>query len=231
VSGPRVLVVDDEQAIHRFLRPALEVAGFEYDGAANGAEALRRIAGRAPDLVLLDLGLPDVDGQDVLTRLRGFSEVPVIVISARDREADKIAALDGGADDYVDKPFGVGELLARIRTALRHRRAQEGVPEQYESQGVSLNFETRRVTCNDRRIALSPREYSLFELLARNAGKVMTHNQLLTAVWGPANAHDVQYLRVYVGLLRQKLAPAGAKLIATEPGVGYRLAEPDNDAR
>ena len=227
MTGPRVLVVDDEPAMHRFLRPALEVAGFQYDGAANGAEALRRIAGRAPELVLLDLGLPDLDGQDVLARLRAFSEVPVIVISARDREADKIAALDGGADDYVDKPFGVGELLARIRTALRHRRAQEGVPEQYHALGVSLNFETRRVVCQDALVSLSPREYSLLELLARNAGKVMTHTQLLTAVWGPANAHDVQYLRVYVGLLRQKLAPVGAKLIATEAGVGYRLAEPD----
>ena len=213
--------------MHRFLRPALEVAGFQYDGASNGAEALRRIAGRAPELVLLDLGLPDLDGQDVLARLRAFSEVPVIVISARDREADKIAALDGGADDYVDKPFGVGELLARIRTAMRHRRAQEGVPEQYHALGVSLNFETRRVVCQDALVSLSPRESSLLELLARNAGKVMTHTQLLTAVWGPANAHDVQYLRVYVGLLRQKLAPVGAKLIATEAGVGYRLAEPD----
>lgn len=227
MTGPRVLVVDDEPAMHRFLRPALEVAGFQYDGVHNGAEALRRVAGKAPDAVLLDLGLPDIDGQDVLMRLREFSAVPVIVISARDREADKIAALDGGADDYLDKPFGVGELLARIRTALRHRRAQEGVPEQYRAMGVTLNFENRRVMCQNTLVPLTPREHSLFELLARNAGKVMTHTQLLTAVWGPANAHDVQYLRVYVGLLRQKLAPVGAKLIATEPGVGYRLAEPD----
>lgn len=223
--GPRILVVDDEPQIHRFLRPALEAAGYAVERADTAAGGLRLAASRAPDAVLLDLGLPDLDGLDALARLRGFSAVPVIVLSAREREADKIAALDGGADDYVEKPFGVGELLARIRTALRHRRARDGEAETVRLPGLEVDLVRRQARGADRAVlALSPREWALLSLLARNAGRVLTHRQLLTAVWGPAHAGDVQYLRVYVGQLRQKLGPAG-RLIATEPGVGYRMTE------
>jgi two-component system KDP operon response regulator KdpE len=220
-----ILVIDDEPQIHRFLRPALETAGFSVERADTASEGLRLAASRSPDAVLLDLGLPDLDGQTVLERIRAFSTVPVIVLSARDREAEKIAALDHGADDYVEKPFGVGELLARIRAALRHRRAEQGVAEVVTLPGLSMDFAQRlALDANGARLALSPREWALLSLLARNAGRVMTHRHLLTAVWGPAHAQDVQYLRVYVGQLRQKLG-AAAGIIKTEPGVGYRLTE------
>jgi len=224
-TGARVLVVDDEPQIHRFLRPALDAAGFAVERADTAGEGLRLAATRAPDLVLLDLGLPDLDGQDALARLRAFSKVPVIVLSARDQEGEKIKALDNGADDYVEKPFGVGELLARIRTALRHARAQEGVPEVFRAAGLQVDLARRLVTAAGQPVQLSPREYELLSLLIRNAGRVMTHRQLLTAVWGTAHTGDVQYLRVYVGHLRQKLGEAGLNLITTEPGVGYRMAE------
>ena len=224
-TGARVLVVDDEPQIHRFLRPALDAAGFAVERADTAGEGLRLAATRAPDLVLLDLGLPDLDGQDALARLREFSKVPVIVLSARDQEGEKIKALDNGADDYVEKPFGVGELLARIRTALRHARAQEGVPEVFRAAGLQVDLARRLVTAAGQPVQLSPREYELLSLLIRNAGRVMTHRQLLTAVWGTAHTGDVQYLRVYVGHLRQKLGDAGLNLITTEPGVGYRMTE------
>ncbi|HEY0418139.1 MAG TPA: response regulator [Acetobacteraceae bacterium] len=225
MSGARVLVIDDEPQIHRFLRPALEAAGYGVERADTAAEGLRLAASRAPDAVLLDLGLPDMDGQDALIRLRAFSAVPVIVLSARDRETEKIAALDAGADDYVEKPFGVGELLARIRAALRHARAQGGTPELFRANGIEVDLARRIVTAADVPVQLSPREFKLLSLLVHNAGRVMTHRQLLTAAWGPAHADDVQYLRVYIGHLRQKLGPAGLRLIATEPGIGYRLLD------
>lgn len=224
IPGARILVVDDEPQIHRFLRPALEAAGYAVERADNGAEGLRLAASRAPDAVLLDLGLPDLDGQELLARLRGFSAVPVIVLSARDREADKIAALDGGADDYVEKPFAVGELLARIRTALRHRRIEERVPDVIRLPGLEVDIERRQARADGALLTLTPREWALLELLARNAGRVLTHRQLLVTVWGPAHAEDVQYLRVYINQLRQKLGSA-ARLVATEPGVGYRMAD------
>jgi two-component system KDP operon response regulator KdpE len=223
-GAARILVVDDEPQIHRFLRPALEAAGYAVERADTAAEGLRLAASRAPDAILLDLGLPDLDGQAALQRLREFSDVPVVVLSAREREADKIAALDGGADDYVEKPFAIGELLARIRTALRHRRTAAGTPAVVRLPGLQIDLERRQATRDGMALALSPREWSLLSLLAQNAGKVLTHRQLLTAVWGPAHAEDVQYLRVYVGQLRHKLGDAG-RLIATEPGIGYRLAE------
>ena len=227
MSGATILVVDDEPQMHRFLKPALEAAGYRTLRADTAAEGLRLAAARAPEAVLLDLGLPDMDGQDALRRLRAFSAVPVIVISARDREAEKIEALDGGADDYVEKPFGVGELLARIRAALRHARAQDGVAEAWRGGGVVVDLARRQVTAPAGPVQLSRREYDLLEMLVRNAGRVLTHRQLLTAVWGPAHANDVAYLRVYIGHLRQKLGPAGSHLIGTEPGVGYRLLEED----
>ncbi len=220
----RVLVIDDETQIHRFLKPALEAAGYGVERAETGAEGLRLAAARAPDVVLLDLGLPDMDGHAVLRQLRQFSTVPVIVLSAREREQDKIAALDCGADDYVEKPFGVGELLARIRTALRHRLAQQGLGPLYRAGPVEIDLERRQVSLDDVKLVLTPREYALLERLVRSVGKVVTHRQLLTGVWGPAHAEDVQYLRVYIRQLRQKLGRAGA-LIQTEPGVGYRFSD------
>lgn len=222
IPAGRVLVVDDEPQIHRFLKPALEVAGYEVVQAATAKEGLRLAAARAPDVVLLDLGLPDQDGHAALAQLRGFSEVPVIVLSARDRESEKIAALDAGADDYVEKPFGVGELLARIRAALRHRRAQDGQPDVLELPGLHVDFLRREARVDNASLVLSRREWDLLTLLARHSGLVVTHRQLLTGVWGPAHTEDVQYLRVYVGQLRQKLGTA-AGLLRTEPGVGYRL--------
>lgn len=228
MSGPgaRILVIDDEPQIHRFLRPALEAAGYRVERAETAAEGLRLAATRSPQAVLLDLGLPDEDGHTVLARLRDFSSVPVIVLSARDREAEKIAALDGGADDYVEKPFGVGELLARIRTALRHHRSEAGTPEVVRLPGLMVDLDRREVLLADAvaPLPLSPREWALLALLAQNAGRVLTHKHLLTAIWGPAHAENVQYLRVYIGQLRQKLGSAGA-LLVTEPGVGYRLRD------
>jgi two-component system KDP operon response regulator KdpE len=221
----RVLVIDDEPQIHRFLRPALEGAGFAVERADTAAEGLRLAAARTPAVILLDLGLPDMDGQDVLRRIRATSAVPVVVLSARDQDAEKVQALDNGADDYVEKPFSVAELLARLRAALRHARPAAGPASEYFTAGaLEVDMAKRTVRVAGDAIQLSPREYALLTLLARDAGRVLTHRQLLTGVWGPAHVHDVQYLRVYVGHLRQKLG-AAASLLATEPGVGYRLLE------
>ena len=221
----RVLVIDDEPQIHRFLRPALEGAGYAVERAETAADGLRLAATRSPSLVLLDLGLPDMDGQDVLRQLRSGSAVPVVVLSARDRDAEKVEALDNGADDYVEKPFSVAELLARIRAALRHARPANGrASEHFTAGALEVDMARRTVKVAGEPVQLSPLEYSLLTLLARDAGRVLTHRQLLTGVWGPAHVHDVQYLRVYVGHLRQKLGSA-AHLLATEPGVGYRLLE------
>ena len=219
ISG-RILVVDDEPQIHRFLAPALSAAGFTPLRAERGEEALRLVAGNAPDLVLLDLGLPDMDGQEVLRRLRDFSAVPVIILSAREREAEKIAALDAGADDYVEKPFALGELLARIRTALR-RKGQPAAAPVLELAGLRL--EADKAWLDGAALALTKREQALLLLLARNAGRVLTHRQILTALWGPAHTEDVAYLRVYIGQLRRKLGEDFAARLKTEPGVGYRL--------
>ncbi|MFT0861120.1 response regulator [Ancylobacter sp. G4_0304] len=227
MSGNRVLVVDDEPQIQRFLRPALSAAGYEVFEAATGAEALRAAATTAPDLILLDLGLPDMDGKEVIARLRGWSHVPIIILSARDREAEKIAALDLGADDYVEKPFGIGELTARIRTALRHKKGVEVEAERYAVDGLDIDMVRRLVTRGGEPVKLTPKEYDLLTLLARHAGRVVTHRTLLTSVWGPAHGEDLHYLRVFIGQLRQKIErdPANPAIIRTEPGVGYRFAE------
>lgn len=231
MSGARILIVDDERQIHRFLAPALEAAGYAVEQAMTGGEGLRLAASRAPDLVLLDLGLPDEDGQQLLPRLRSFSQVPVIILSARDQEGQKITALDNGADDYVEKPFGLGELLARIRAGLRHRRMQDGLDPVLKTGSLTLDLDAREVREEGRLVSLSKREFALLEMLMRNLGRVVTHRQLLTAVWGPAHAEDLQYLRVYIWHLRQKLSPATMALLINEPGVGYRLlAEPPGDA-
>ena len=226
---PRILVVDDEPQIHRFLGPALEAAGYEPLRADTAAEALRLAATRNPALVLLDLGLPDQDGQATIPRLRAFSATPLIVVSAREREEEKVMALDAGADDYVEKPFALAELLARIRASLRRAAAITG-PEQPAILRVgALEMDTARRIARvgeGEPLRLTPREWELLLTFARASGRVLTHRHLLTTVWGPAHAEDAQYLRVYVGHLRQKLEGA-AGLLRTEPGVGYRLeAEP-----
>ena len=225
-SHPTILLIDDEKQIHRFLRPLLESAGYAVRQAETGAEALREAASHPPALVLLDLGLPDIDGQSVLPRLRAFTQAPVIVLSARDRPSEKIAALDGGANDYVEKPFDVGELMARIRAALRDSGPGGDAQTVFCFPHLDVDLDRRTVRAEGEVVALTPREYDLLALLVRNAGRVIMHRQLLTAVWGPAHTHDVQYLRVYVGHLRQKLGPLAGALLTTEPGVGYRLAEP-----
>jgi two-component system KDP operon response regulator KdpE len=222
---PRVLVVDDEPQIHRFLQPALDAAGYEPLRADDGASALREIARKPPQAVVLDLGLPDIDGKEVLAKARAFFDGPIIVLSARDRENEKIDALDLGADDYVEKPFGVGELLARLRVAMRHRVLREGAEPIITVGDLVIDLERRRITRAGEAVRLSPKEYDLLARLALGGGRVMTHRQLLTAVWGPAHVHDVQYLRVFVGQLRAKIEadPAAPRLIQTEPGVGYRF--------
>jgi two-component system KDP operon response regulator KdpE len=223
----RALVVDDEPAILRFLKPALEANDYEVASAAGVAEAIKRIAASPPDVVVLDLGLPDGDGKDVIRQVRAWSDVPIVVLSAREREAEKIAALDLGADDFVNKPFGVGELMARLRTALRHRRRDRGEAAAVTVGNIEIDLERHRVTRGGAEIKLTPREFALLTCLARYPGKVMTHRQLLTAVWGPAQAEETQYLRVYIGHLRQKLEddPDDPRIILTELGIGYRLAE------
>lgn len=222
---PRILVIDDEPQIHRFLGPALDAAGYEPIRADDAAAGLRELARKPPDAVVLDLGLPDMDGKEALAKARAFYDGPVIILSARDRETEKIDALDSGADDYVEKPFGVGELLARLRVALRHRIERQGAEATIVSGAVEVDLVNRRVSRDGAHVKLSPKEYDLLACLAGGNGRVLTHRQILTAVWGPAHEHDVQYLRVFVGQLRQKLEddPAAPKLIETEPGVGYRL--------
>lgn len=228
-SRPRILVIDDEPQIHRFLGPALDAAGYEPIRADTAAEGLREIARRAPDAVVLDLGLPDMDGKDALLKARAFYAGPILILSARDRETEKIDALDAGADDYVEKPFGVGELLARLRVALRHRLQDKGVAPVVTAGDLTVDLEKRRVTRAGAPVRLSPTEYALLTALVEGGGKVLTHRQLLTAVWGPAHVEDVQYLRVFIAQLRQKIEadPAAPTLIATEQGVGYRWETPE----
>jgi two-component system KDP operon response regulator KdpE len=223
----RILVVDDEPQIQRFFKPALTAAGFDVETAATAAEAKRLAATRAPALIVLDLGLPDDDGKTVIETVRAFSAVPIIVLSARDQEIEKIAALDLGANDYVEKPFGIGELLARIRVALRQAGSAEAAPAQQRFGNLLLDLEHRHVLVNDVEVHLTPKEFDLFTLLAANANKVVTHRQALTKVWGLAHQDDVQYLRVVIAQLRAKLEadPRDPKHLVSEAGVGYRLLE------
>ena len=226
-SKTHVLVVDDEAAILRFLKPALEANDYEMTSAGTVAEAIKRIAADSPDIVLLDLGLPDGDGKDVIRRAREWSDVPIIVLSARERETEKIEALDLGADDYVNKPFNVGELLARMRTALRHRMQRKAEIPLLGRRNLEVDSVRHRATRAGAEIKLTPKEFELLSFLARHAGRVVTHKQILTAVWGPAHTEDTQYLRVYVGQLRQKIEEHAddPRIILTEPGIGYRIAE------
>jgi two-component system KDP operon response regulator KdpE len=222
-----VLVIDDEPPIRRLLRTSLTAQGYDVIEAATGKDALAAIARDAPDLVILDLGLPDLSGVDVIRAVRTDSTVPIIVLSVRDDERGKVEALDLGADDYVTKPFGVEELVARIRTALRHRFQAQGAKPLFVAGELAVDLVRRRVKRAGEEVHLSPKEYDLLAELVANAGKVLTHRHILTKVWGPAHTEDAQYLRVFIRHLRHKLEPdpARPRYILTEPGVGYRLRE------
>jgi two-component system KDP operon response regulator KdpE len=221
----RILAVDDEPQIIRFLRPALSAAGYEVIIATTAAEALRSVVAEAPDVVLLDLGLPDRDGKEVIRQIRAWSRTPIIVLSARDREAEKIEALDAGADDYVNKPFVIGELLARLRVALRHAQDHTPVATEFTVGDTHIDVAKHSVAKAGQAVYLTPKEFDLLVFLARHVGRVVTHRQILGAVWGPAHVEDVQYLRVLIGQLRHKIEtqPAEPALLVTEPGIGYRL--------
>jgi two-component system KDP operon response regulator KdpE len=224
-----VLVVDDEPQIRRFLRTSLIVHGYDVVEASSGHEALRCLTSDHVDLVVLDLGLPDVDGIEVLRTVRGWSTVPVFVLSVRDREADKVRALESGADDYITKPFGMAEFIARVRGTLR-RRLREQVPQPVFTVGdLEVDLARRMVRRGGSEIRLSPKQYHLLQVLVLNAGKVVTHQQLLREVWGRAHTEDVHYLRIFVRKLRTRLEtdPTRPRYIHTELGVGYRLRSPD----
>jgi len=224
----RILIVDDEAAIRRFLKTALGTQGYVVSEAEDGKAALELASRNSFDLIVLDLGMPGMDGFEVLSHLRETgSTVPVIVLSVRSDEAGKVRALDMGADDYVTKPFGIEELLARIRTALRHRLAQEGEKPVFKTGDLAVDLVRRIVMVRGEEVKLTPREYDLLRLLVVHAGKVLTHRFILNEVWGTET--DVQYLRIYIRTLRQKLEadPEQPKLIITEQGVGYRLRAPD----
>ena len=225
-TGPVVLVIEDEPPIRRFLRPSLASQGYRVIEAETGEDGLIQAATRQPDLVVLDLGLPDLDGIEVIRRLREWATVPIIVLSARGGESDKVAALDAGADDYVAKPFAVGELLARARVALRHSaQGREPGESTFTLRHLRVDLGRRRVWLGDVEVRLTPIEYRLLAVLVRHAGKVLTHRQLLQEVWGPGQVEQTHYLRVYMANLRRKLEADSARpqLLRTEPGVGYRL--------
>ena len=223
-ASPLVLVVDDEPAIRRLLRTSLLAQGYRVAEATGGAAALDQVAAGGVDAVLLDLGLPDMDGTDVIRRVRAASSVPIVVLTSREDERAKVAALDLGADDYVTKPFGMAELMARLRAALRHRLQQEGAAPVFRSGDLSMDLVRRIVTVGAAPVHLSPREYDILALLVKHAGRVLTHRHILGQLWGASG--DVQQLRVYVRQVRQKIEadPEQPRHILTETGVGYRLA-------
>jgi two-component system KDP operon response regulator KdpE len=224
---PKILLVEDQSAMRRFLRSALVTRGYQVIEAQTGTEGLQLAASYLPDLVLLDLGLPDIDGIEVVRRLREWAASPILILSARGQEGEKVQALDAGADDYLTKPFGLEELLARLRVAQRHaeRHAQAASDGVIVAGALQIDIPRRRVHVNGEEVRLTPIEYKLVVTMARHAGRVLTHHQLLKEVWGPAKAGQTQYLHVYMGHLRAKLEtdPARPKLLITEPGVGYRL--------
>jgi two-component system KDP operon response regulator KdpE len=224
-SQPTILIVDDEPPIRRFLRSSLAAQGYRVVEADSGAAALRQIAETRPDLIVLDLGLPDRDGIDLIREIRQSAETPIVVLSVRDDEKGKVQALDLGASDYVTKPFGTEELLARVRAALRHRLLEQGERPTFRLKDLEVDLVRRIVTRRQERIHLTPKEYDLLRLLIAHAGKVLTHRQLLREIWGPAHVEDSDYLRSYVRMLRSKIEddPTQPQLILTEPGVGYRL--------
>ena len=225
---PIVVLIEDEPQIRRFLRAVLPSQGIELFEADTGQRGLVEVGLRRPDVVVLDLGLPDINGVEVVRRLREWSEVPVIILSARSDEADKVAALDAGADDYLTKPFGVGELLARLRVAMRRAaRASDG-SHLFTAGPIKVDLNARRVEVSGEVVHLTPLEYRLLSMLVRHAGKVLTHRHLLKEIWGPSHVDDSHYLRIYMAQLRRKLEadPAQPRYLITEPGVGYRLAQP-----
>ena len=221
-----VVLIEDEPQIRRFLRATLGSQGYRLHEATTGEDGLIEAATRQPDVVILDLGLPDIDGLQVIRRLREWSTVPIIVLSARGQEGDKVAALDAGADDYVSKPFAVGELLARLRVALRHAAVGESGEPTFTVAGLRVDQVKRQVQLDGKDVHLTPIEYRLLTTLVRHAGRVVSQRQLLKDVWGPAHTDQAHYLRVYMGTLRRKLEqdPARPRYLLTEPGVGYRLA-------
>jgi two-component system, OmpR family, KDP operon response regulator KdpE len=223
----RILIVDDEPQIIRFLKPALSAADYDVIVAMTATEAMRLAATHSPDAMLLDLGLPDKDGKEVIREIRAWSAMPIIVLSARDRETEKIEALDLGANDYVNKPFGVGELLARIRALLRERQQDKPLQKVFRVGGIVIDVDRHSVERDGSQLKLTPKEFELLLLFVRHAGRVLTHRHILNAVWGPAHVEDVQYLRVLVGQLRHKIEskPEVPELIITEPGIGYRLGD------
>lgn len=223
----KILIVDDEAPIRKFLSISLGASGYEVLEAASGREALETAAFRQPDIVVLDLGLPDMDGQDAIGKFREWTNIPILVLSVRADEKEKVSALDNGANDYVTKPFGIAELMARLRALIRIRNLESGrTSEAVFVQGLlKIDYATRAVDLNGDSLKLTRKEYNLLRLLTRNAGKVLTHDFLLREVWGPAQTDQAQYLRVHIGNLRQKLHddPADPSFILTEPGVGYRF--------
>ncbi len=224
-----VLVVDDEPQIRRALRTSLEAHGYDVATVGTGEEGVVAAAEQAPDLMLLDLGLPDIDGTEVIRRVRAFSDVPVIVLSVRELQTDKVAALDAGADDYVTKPFGMEELLARSRATMRRTQADESAAPVVRFETLQVDLPKRLVTLDGDQVRLTPTEYGLLEALVTNPGKLLTHQWLLRKVWGPGYGTETTYLRTYIRSLRKKLGDdaQAPELIVTEPGVGYRwIAEP-----
>ncbi|MEO6786125.1 MAG: response regulator transcription factor [Chthoniobacteraceae bacterium] len=219
------LVIDDEIQIRRLLRVALEAAGYTVHDAASGQEGLQAVAFRRPDVVLLDLGLPDLDGREVLRRLREWSEVPVVILTVRDSEEEKVAVLDAGADDFVTKPFSTPELLARLRAAMRRAHPASESPV-FTAGDLVVDMAARTVTKGAHELHLTATEYALLRLFIRHAGRVLTHRHILREIWGPKAEEQRQYLRVHIGNLRKKIEPSGRKepLLRTEPGIGYRFA-------
>ena len=225
MSGPRILIVEDEAPIRRFLKIALESAGFATVEAERGRLGVELAATEAPDLVVLDLGLPDMDGKAVIAAIREWSQVPILVLSVRDAETEKIAALDAGADDYVTKPFATGELLARLRALLRSRKAPESERSNIALGALAIDLAAHQVLLRGEEVKLTRKEFEVLALLGRHAGRLVTHKQLLNTVWGPAHTEDAHYLRIAIGHIREKLGDDAAdpRFIRTEPGVGYRL--------
>jgi two-component system KDP operon response regulator KdpE len=223
-ADPIIVVIDDEVQLRRLLRVSLEANGYKVFEAANGKQGLVEVAARRPDLVLLDLGLPDADGLDILARLREWTSVPIIILSVRDSEHDKVTALRGGADDYLTKPFSTAELIARLQVALRHAQA-EVVAAVFTSGPLKVDLASRSVNVNGQPIRLTKTEYALLRFFVRNAGKVLTHSQIMESVWGPGNREKTNYLHVYMTYLREKIevTPAKPALLVTEPRIGYRL--------
>jgi two-component system, OmpR family, KDP operon response regulator KdpE len=222
-----VLIIEDEQSIRRFIRPSLEAEGYQLVEAANGKEGMLQASQHPPDVIVLDLGLPDMDGLEVIRRLREWTSVPIIILSARGQESDKIAGLDAGADDYVAKPFAVGELMARIRVAVRHAaQSQPGADQSAVMAGdITIDLLRREVRRNGAEVRLTPIEYKLLATLIRHAGLVLTHRQILTEVWGPGYGNESHYLRIFIHQLRHKLEanPSNPRHLITEAGVGYRF--------